>query len=89
MPVMVDNYMDPDCIYGLAKGSWKLHYIAAPGKDFIDFMPNAGMGNGTSVGELLAFDGAAFEIRLESYTALSCHAPGCNFVIDAKNKTIS
>ena len=70
--------------YGLNLDTFALKYIAAPGNKWVDFMPVGGDGK-----KLVSYDDAGVEVRVESYGALTCSAPGCNFVADLSAKTVS
>lgn len=70
--------------YGLNLDTFALKYIAAPGNKWVDFMPVGGDGK-----KLVSYDDAGVEVRVESYGALTCSAPGCNFVADLSAKAIA
>ena len=70
--------------YGLNLDTFSLKYIAAPGNKWVDFMPTDGSGK-----KLVSYDDAGVEVRVESYGALTCNAPGCNFVADLSAKAVS
>ena len=81
-PVMVKTspYMPLNKAYLLKMDSWALYYIAAEGGRFVDFIKN----NDGSMWKQ-SHDDASVEVRVESYGALACHAPGCNGVITGLN----
>jgi len=83
MKVMSSLKVSTDEAFGINMDSFDLQYISAPGRDFVDFMPVGGDGK-----KLVSYDDAGIEVRVESYGALTCSAPGCNFVADLSSKSL-
>ncbi len=83
MKVMSSIKVPENRAFGLNMDSFKVKYVSAPGKGFVDFISKDGSK------EMLAYDDAGIEVRAESYGALICDAPGCNFVTDLSAKAIS
>ena len=84
MKVMSSIKVPVGACWGLNLDTFSLKYIAAPGNKWVDFMPVGGDGK-----KLVSYDDAGIEVRVESYGALTCSAPGCNFVADLSAKAIA